>query len=449
MKLTLLILCLYFMNQAYSQQYELTPENQIERERMLQSIKEYEIAPVVFPEFQSAPLAHKKILTHYRQNLIPTQSKMEKLSYTSNIYHLLVDRAFYTSDTEKNEWQKIEKETNTEIRKLANSDEYLNAKLKLIELSEGLPDSNFTRYIKKMKEDFEFNKLNDEQQAIAKQISDEFININNILNTSPHVPEVQKYGPISQQVMKDFHAGIISVDEGRKILKDAYVAFEKHIEYYSSKGAENFANIAKQKTLLAKSKGFENYAHYALYEQRDGYQGELVEVDSRRQFLRNFLNETQEIAKAYLAARYQYVMKQPLPEKLPEFINGFLSPQTTGLIDEYFPKEKIVEVWRQTMRESGFSQETLEQIIVDEFPRDRKYYHAYLSSTKTPTPKKLSINAKTLEVKSPVRDSSWTTPESYVIQNFKTDGPGSATTAFHEGGHALENSFKRPLYLDN
>jgi Zn-dependent oligopeptidase len=61
-------------------------------------------------------------------------------------------------------------------------------------------------------------------------------------------------------------------------------------------------------------------------------------------------------------------------------------------------------------------------------------------------PKILRLDVSKLNLGSDsANDSAWHQAAIYIVQNFRDDGPQAWTTAFHEGGHALDYSYRQDI----
>ena len=96
------------------------------------------------------------------------------------------------------------------------------------------------------------------------------------------------------------------------------------------------------------------------------------------------------------------------------------------------------------MRESGFEDSTLMGITLDSFPRTNKYTHAYMANVLETIPREVFLDTETLDFKLPVFSSQNYHPAAiFIVQNVIDDGYRPYRMVFHEGGHALDYSYRK------
>lgn len=384
----------------------------------------------------------KTFVEYYLKSIRPVLDSIHKPILTYRAYKLLLDSGSYTNDAEKDQW----------IAEIQKSEDFLNQldvdpswteKLKRwSQLSRGLKGDlpEIARREYRERELFSFApEFKGKLDEIA-QLDREFDIAINEAPANQHLAQFQKERADAARLYKD---GKISYAEAKNIIDHntynygfRFVAFEAlqvHPDHLNRK--------AVLRSELAKSKGFKTWAALQLSGD-EGYSKTYRGVETQRQFLLNLLEKLGPALDELISSRIQELGLKESDVK-NEHISVVL-PQGVGQLRLHYPAEDLTDIWLESMKESGFADQYLSQILIDDKQRPNKNATgAYMATALSPAVDIDVLNLQTLNFVSPKKTSkAWMPGLTYILQSYKIGGTGDLETMFHEGGHALEKTAK-------
>lgn len=401
--------------------------------------------PDELPEVQPKPAPgspQEAFLNYYFKEMMPVFIERGDAIKKYLSYQELIDAGLYENERQRKHWQKFIEAADEVLNKYSASPEWEAKKVEWARLSEGLT-GDLAESARQMVKDLKFTQFPPSAQPLLKEQSDLYLEIERISNTSPFKSKMQENEIKASQTVLAFFDGKLSFTEaakiGEQLDQEGSYAFGEDV---ATRGRDYLNRYAQIQTELAQMKGYKTNADFTLASQADAYAPQLQGKENLLKFLYGLLDSTDAIIKKYYDLRAQQVAGKPFEQLRPEE-SGLLGFKTYLLMRDFFPQEKLVDIWHKTMLESGFSKETLDRIIVDAYPRKNKNSHAYMRPLRSKSPSKFIIDGQSLnEI---VVDGKWDPAWIYILQNNVQDGLGHLRTDFHEGGHALHHSFQENL----
>ena len=416
-----------------------------ERQKILDAIEsiEGEEIPLRFVGYEQRTEQEKAFLEFYKNNIYPVEMKSRRLSGIEGLLRVALDRALYENETEKQEWMEKRNELIREIEEESTSLKWKRAIRKWAQLSRGLRG----RLAREAREAVRKDRLagfSTRERPLLNRLVELETTIRQYSNESSVTGEdLSEYEKASSELEKQFRAREITLEQLKKRLQELWPK-GRHAKGHDvlQRIAPLLNEVAIIRTRLAQSKGFENWAQYQLAPRKNTYGRGFRTVDDHIRFMEQVLSGTLESAKNFhqaVLANAGYTQKdvQGVPLK-------FFMPEDENLVRDYFIAEDVNNVWLQTMRESGFEDSELMRISLDSFPRTNKYTHAYMASVLDTIPKEIVLYTDILDFKVPVFGSQNYHPAAiFIVQNVIDNGYGQYETVFHEGGHALDYTYRR------
>lgn len=414
---------------------------EVTRELLLSLPEKHTPTPIQLKgDFKSAKA--KAFVEYYLKEIRPVLDSIHKPLLTYKAHKLLLDSGSYVSDAEKDQW----------LSELEKAEDFLNqldvdpawtAKLRRwSQLSRGLKGDlpEVARRGYREREMYSFApELKGKLDEIA-QLDREFDVAINEAPANQHLAQFQKERADAARLFKD---GKLSYAEAKRIIDhNVYNYGFRFVAYEALQVHPNHLNrIAVLRSELAKSKGFKTWAALQLFGD-EGYSKTYRGVETQRQFLLNLIEKLAPVVSEVISARIQELGLQESDVKHEHV--GVVLPQGVGQLRLHYPADDLTEIWLESMKESGFSDQFLAQILVDDKQRPKKNATgAYMFAAVSPGVDIEVLNLETLNFVSPKKNSkSWLPGLIYILQSYKIGGTGDLETMFHEGGHALEKTAK-------
>lgn len=425
-------------------------EKELVRRRMLALTTEPAAKLVIEGTPKSAREA--EFLKFYESTIFPKLQWELGLEKRYRAYALLRDSGSHNSEKELEQWtaqiDKIIEEDNAHM-----VDPKWTAALKQwAELSQGL-DGDLPRMARAMHKARDLEAFSedmkpkmDEMERLAREVSD----VRRNTQAGKFLPE---FMTTLQKARRDFKSGVITLDEGMKLVRELHNRGGHHAVGYevAQKAGDKLTRIAQLRTELAQSKGFKTWADYRLQVSGQGYTEEYRGSENQRRFLTEYLTELAKVRDLFVSQRLKALNLEHRRDEFRFQDWNYLTPPGIEMLQPYFPNEAITSIWEKTLIENGFKPEELKQIYVDDEFRDGKNQtEAYLSGIQGPYNDTLVVRAGDLSY-APVRRGKTELKPGivYILQSWKNSGVRDLTTAFHEGGHATEKllKFKIDRYL--
>jgi hypothetical protein len=258
-------------------------------------------------------------------------------------------------------------------------------------------------------------------------------------------PANAKLKDVSRQIseaQRRFDTKEIDFFEAQRLIRSALLTGGRHFvggQAAIVKG-ENLNRIALLRSLLAKSKGFKTWAEFALERSGQAYDPAYRNPARQREFLNGMITALKPMIGRFLELRMRILGLDSEKADLRSEELNLLLPTSLGVLNKHFPADQISRTWETVMRESGFSDELLGQIILDDELRDGKNRTmAYTEVLQTPSNLNVILDLSNIEIAPTSRQPSSLQPGLiYMLQSYLDDGIYELTKTFHEGGHAMD-----------
>ncbi|MCY4645150.1 MAG: M3 family metallopeptidase [Bacteriovoracales bacterium] len=413
-----------------------------ERQKILEIIErlENEKIPLHFLGMKNRTDQEKEFLRFYRENIFPIEMTARRQWGIYSLLQAALDRALYRDEDEKSKWLERLKLIDSEMQTLKTSSLFNQATYAWVGSEHGLR-GELSRRATGQDQGPERAGSFGPSPYMLKRLEELELKINLAANESSVTSnDLQEYANAYDELKGQFLLDSIELEDVKRELlrlwpKSSHAKGHDLLE----KAKPLFDEVAVLRTRLAQSKGFETWAQFKLFSSRGGYAEGLKTVSDHVGFMREVLDETLGPAKKF---------HQHLVDSLgydPKEVRGVgteLLMAKKGIqpgLANYFLAENANEIWRETMKESGFQDFVLDQIYLDSFPRKNKYTHAYMQSAVRNIPKAIVLDTETFDFKNPPLNGKNYFPGAFfIVQNIMSDGCCDYRTVFHEGGHALD-----------
>jgi len=228
----------------------------------------------------------------------------------------------------------------------------------------------------------------------------------------------------------------------------AFIGYE-----IAQKSSDALNKMAVLRSELVKSKispitktPYKTWTQYALDNSGDGYSEQYRGIEKQRTFLIGLINTLRPVVRKIFEDQVKALGYQDQNYRINEqVLYRLFSPKSLAQLKGYFPAENVTNLWERAMLDSGFSPEVLSQITVDDDANraNKNTTMAYLMGWFGPYTEVETIDAQTLNsVREPIGSDKWKKGLVYILQSYQAGGINDTSTAFHEGGHALEKLLK-------
>ncbi|MCB9062851.1 MAG: hypothetical protein H6622_15120 [Halobacteriovoraceae bacterium] len=416
-----------------------------ERKKMLLMINTNQVSQIRVADNKRLNPQKRKFVEFYTQQFLPFIAQMNLVEENAGFFHVALDRALYNDLDEKELWQNKKLTLEKKYNELSSSNQYKDLLRKGYKLSQGL----IGPIVKQVIDLYEWDKIygtTSNDLAIINELTSLAEKINDIANMSPVKKEIGSTLKLITEVERKFRDNEISLDTAlREVELLDSSSYNAYGNYILEKARIFLDRQAILRTELAQRKGFPNWAAYQIAKNERYYAEGYKTIEDRIIFLKKFLQETK---PAFLETIRVIAKENKLKrDQLAKLTFEFLLPNSEIQMQDFFPKSKVLERWKDSMIKSGFKSDVLDNIIIDSFPRENKFGHAYMAAIKTSKPKITTVDSKTLSIKDPYYNwNNWSRPAIYVVQNIRNDGRQGHRTVWHEGGHGLDYSSRRSVY---
>ena len=313
------------------------------------------------------------------------------------------------------------------------------------ELAEGLegPLANYARALHKQRQ---LEVFPEELKAALDEAELHQHNYLMAVNRAPGANQLTEFRKTANDIRRAFKLGQIDFQEAQRRLQANLDARGYHVVGHQAVQAAGAGlnQMAIVRTRLAQARGAKTWAEYQLEASGQDYTEPYRTPANQRQFLRAYIAGLRPLWEGFLDRRLSDLGLTEQKHTLRWPHRALLTLPDLELLEPHFPKEKITDIWEQTLRQSGFTDQQLSQIWVDDYARPNKYQTgAYMLGFIGPYTDVMTIDAQTLEfVNPPPGHASYRPGFAYILQTWQNAGVRDLETAFHEGGHALEHMLK-------
>lgn len=409
-----------------------------ERAKMMEAIRALSAPNLVIENQRSATARARMFLSQYERVWWPLQVERERLGNEAAILKVAIDRALWDDEVEHQLWEKRYVEIQQQLAAQSASVSFKSQLKRMARLAHGLP-GELAQSIRQMYELDEIGGYTEAELPLVNRLIELRAAIDRVANASPITPKIAQYSAAMQEVEQAYRDGKISITEASQRARNLYASSDDaNGQYVATQARASLDESAIIRTKLARAKGFETWADFALAQQKFAFRPGYQTVEDRSRFLRDLLMQTKDLHARFLKARIAQTGAPPL-DQLTKFDIPYLALPGDAVVRKYFPNESIEKIWRETVLASGFQQQFLDRVTWDNYPRENKYSHAYMYPVVMASPHDFRINAESMElVRTPLDPKTWDLARIYIVQNFRSDSPDNLSTALHEGGHALD-----------
>lgn len=435
-----------FTSHAQVQKFDTSPARRT-RAQLIRMNKQYTPSQTkVIGEFTS-PQA-KEFIAHYLNVMEPRLEEQLKLGLEFSTLRVLSDAAAYRNKREFKRWKLRQNELMSKFTASAADENWTRDIERWADLAKGL-EGQLPDFARQLAEERKLEAMSPELRLSMNEIFRLVDEFQMALNSAPAASQLGEISDAVREISVQFKNNEISFVEATKRFQNTLNrGGSHHVGHYAvQKFGENLNQAARLRTRFARGKGFATWAEYQLEYSGQGYTTEYRGATNQKRFLKELINELRPLRESYLEQRVKELGIEADRDLLSEDSIGLLLPAGLARLHNYLPKETITPGWERTLLESGFANETLRQILVDDGLREGKMRTgAYMSSLIAPRPETSYLNAETLEYLTPQAPlSEWKKGFAYIMQNYAGSAMAGLETAFHEGGHALERLLKNKL----
>lgn len=395
--------------------------------------------------------AAAKFLNFFKDRILPRLNSIEHDVVQAKSLILLMDSGSAVNAEESNKWKAEYNTINDRLNELSVDRQWTEDLKTWAKLAEGLTGelADQARRVAKRRDLEQFPEVMKPKMDEADRI---FTDYQDLLRTVPANRDLGNFREAMANIKIAFLKKEITFDEAHRRVGVLYATCGYAFVGYqaASQFGEQLTKMAKLRTELAKSKGFPTWSAYILAVNAEGYAPEYQSVEKQRQFLKDYVARLRPLKKKYDQMRLR-ALEIPEGTHLTQQDRGLLQAPGLQMLQPYFPKETLTGIWEKTLLESGFSHDTLLQILVDDEFRDGKNRTgAYNMTVRFPDSTDMAIDASTLNfVKRGYDPATSYLGFTYILQSYPGGGLENLRTAFHEGGHATERMLKdKHLDLD-
>lgn len=384
----------------------------------------------------------------YLERVHPRLRERDLASVQYVAYYLLADIGAHGSEDELKSFQDGLERVSERFNAWSTDEEWPSLLERWSELSEGLT-GNLPAAARVMAERVRAHQF----PPAAKPLLDEMNRLHKTefgtaLNEAPAAALLSDAGKVRDEVLNAFKSGRMSFADARRALAEnearggstrlGFEALEK-----AGPALDRAAVLMSQ---LARMKGEPTWTAHRMRLQARDYAPGLSTLPEVRGFLRGYIEALVPLLKKLVERRLRDL---GLPEDTSVAwaeIELLLYPGEE-VFAPYLPYEKNVRTWKRVMRESGFGPAFLRQITLDHEKRPGKnlsmmYNYTLLS----PRNRREILDSSTLDLALRSRAPNRRLPgDTYILSSPSGRGLDELTTAFHEGGHALEALVAAPV----
>jgi hypothetical protein len=384
-------------------------------------------------------------LSFYENVIEPRKFGISKVEMRYRTYNILIDSGSYNDDSEYSMFK--DELVNAALADNEYSvDPQVTAELnEFARLAEGLT-GDLADLARRWAHERDLESFPPELKPKLDEIETLEQDYEQTLKDVPSASKLREFTTALTELRRKFKNSEITLEEAMKAGDELYRTGGTHFigkEAIDAKG-NNLNRIAVLRSELAKAKGFPSWAAYRLEMNGQGYEANYRGPANQRAFLRHYIEALAKVQAFVLDERIKALGLEGIRDQLRDEHVGFLTLPSLLQIQNHFPIDQITNMWEKTMVESGFTNEALGQILVDdEFREGKNRTMAYMAGLIGPHTEQVTVDAGTLNwVQTPRDSQAWIPGFSYILQSYKTPGVSSLETAFHEGGHALEKALK-------
>jgi len=443
MKIPLLILALVASSFAQAQ------ITRFDAEELRAQLVEFNLNPpaseVVFLG-ETDDMKKRRFAKYFADKVFPKLNEMSRDIVRYRSLHILTDAYLHGSEQEREGWAGPGGEFEKIMAKV--NDWTVNTEWTEIvstwgKLAEGL-SGELPEMARRLARERELERFELEHKPMLDEADKLHKDFRLAVNQVPAAADLREYGRLSTEVRVKFKNGEITFQQAREQIKALVKSKGYNVVGYQAvqKAGENLNKMAILRAKLAKTKpGIRTWAEYQIELSGQSYTPEYRGTKNQREFLQRYIAALRPLREAFIEERIQALGLESERESLKYQHTSLLTLPGRQLLQKYFPADRVVSIWEETLLESGFDAAGLRQITVDISPREGKNAtSAYLSSFMEPYTGETVVDIDKLEVVHEPKGSKNLKPGfAYILQNFKDQGVDDLRVLFHEGGHATDH----------
>lgn len=382
-------------------------------------------------------------LNHFRDRIWPRLSELKKQENLFEIWMVAVDRALFDSDKEAAQWRANMVTAQNALDTIMGDPSWADDLRTWAAMAQNLT-GELPTYALSLARQMEIESNPPAAIPLLQRLNEVMAEVQRIRNTSPKTATLAAAEKATQDTIARYFAGELTFDEAWPLLEAQVPNGRGALGHDVAVTARDLLNEAAiLRTRIAQAKGYNNWAELVLARQASRYAAGSRTPEERIRFLNGILDSTRQPYLEYLERSLSVVQSanRPALRDLRPSMLSLLGNPGSSLIKDYFPLERIKQIWEESMIESGASPYVLSNINLDLYPRDKKQTHAYMANLTSKKPHVVRAHAANLSLV-PENQALWNPARIFIVQNNRADGPQYMSTMFHEGGHAMDYSHR-------
>ncbi len=382
-------------------------------------------------------------LQYYQETVFPKFQEMQAMIFKYRALSVFVDARMSRNEAEHDAYEAEFKEVREEANRWSVDPEWTEILRVWAARAEGL-EGQLPNLARRLNKERQLEAFPENLKPVLDEVSKLQQDYMQAINEVPAAAGMATFGGELMTIRRKFKAGEITFHEAHeqtlKLLstKGPHIVAQQAVE----RAGEGLNRMAVLRSQLAKAKGVATWAQYATELNGQGYSPDYRGPQNQRAFLRRYIEALKPLRAAFFERRIKELGLEGERANLRYSHMGLLTLPGLQQLQPYFPKEKVRQIWEETLLESGFTPEMLKQITADLAPREGKNpTAAYLNGFTGPYTDTEVVDGQTLNEIQPPK-SAYKPGFVYILQNFAGAGLSDLKTLFHEGGHALEKILK-------
>lgn len=383
----------------------------------------------------------KEFIKYYKEAIEPRLIAYDFLAAKYRAYMLLIDMAAFASDQEKDQWIAEFAKVKEEANHWETDEEWTAALAKWAQLAEGLT-GDLPDEARRANRNRQLEVIPAALKPTLDRISNLELEWDKAKREAPANSNITEYDTEYIKTIIAFKNGELTFQDAQSKIHELFSKWGPHFVAYEaaqSKGdALNRMAVLRTQIAQGRQPRHRTWAEYVLESNGQGYTPEYRGPAAQREFLKKLIAALRPLVDSFYESRQADLHLEGV-QLTEQDINLLTLPHVSQL-SPYFPKEKVTDLWQETILESGYLPSTLNQILLDDSERPAKDINsAYQMRFFSPYTEIQKVDSDTLSNLPEPKGSSLYLPGfTAIMQTWTAGGVNDLRTAFHEGGHALE-----------